>query len=276
MHCCIDRSAEGAHVEPRRTPDRSTLSSVAKALLLLEHFEKHASISVSEAAELLGVAPSSAHRALSTLRESGFIRQQESGRRYEAGQRLLDIAVGALRQVDIREIARPYLNALSKAVPAQIWLNRLDLRRVYTLDMHLTTGVAIAEAGAVSKYPAHTSASGKVLLSHLPRTDLDRLYPQERLEVCTERSVSRKTDLLRELELVRRFDYAVQVGEQLRVSAGVAVPLFGAPGEMLGAIAVTVPAREFDGRTMRTHAVLAREAADSISRDVRDRLPAAP
>jgi len=252
------------------------LSSVAKALLLLEHFEKHASISVSEAAELLDVSPSSAHRALATLRESGFIRQPEAGRRYEAGQRLLDIAVGALRQLDIRAVARPHLDALSRSVPAQIWLNRLDLRRVYTLDMHMSSGVAIAEAGAVSRYPAHTSASGKVLLAQLERSDLDRIYPQERLEICTERSVSRKTDLLRELDLVRRYDYAVQVGEQLRVSAGVAVPLFGAPGDLLGAIAVTVPAQEFDARTMRTHAVLARETAAAISRDVRRRAPSAP
>ena len=260
-------------MEPRRSgSDRSTLSSVSKALLLLQYFENHASISVAEAAALLEVAPSSAHRALSTLRESGFIRQQESGRRYEAGQRLLDIAIGALRQVDIRAIAGPHLKKLSRSVPAQVWLNKLDVRRVYTVDMQLTIGVALADVDAVSRFPAHTSASGKVLLSRLTRSQIDRLYPDEQLEVSTEKSLRRKAQLLKELDLVRRYEYAVQVGEQLRVSAGVAVPLYGEPDELLGAIAVTGPAQDFDSGTVRRHAVLAREAAEAISQDVRDRM----
>jgi DNA-binding IclR family transcriptional regulator len=264
-------------MEPRRRgPDRSTLSSVTNALLLLGHFEEHDSISVSEAARLLDVAPSSAHRALTTLKELGFIRQQESGRRYTAGHRLLDIALGALSQIDLREIARPYLEHLSHNIPAQIWLIKLDATRAYSFDMHMTTGIALAEPGVISALPAHTLAAGKLLLSRLSDAQIDKLYPREQLETSTARSISRKAQLLHELKLIRKFDYAVQIRENLPVSAAVAVPLYGAINELIGALAVSGPAEDFDLDSRRQRIRLARETADAITQDIRDRVRRRP
>jgi IclR family acetate operon transcriptional repressor len=260
-------------VEPkRRGADRSTLSSVTNALLLLGHFESHESISVSEAARLLNVAASSAHRSLTTLRDMGYIRQQDSGRRYEAGHRLLDIALGALSQINLREIARPYLEQLAGTIPAQIWLIKLDATRAYSFDMHLTTGIALAKPDVISSRPAHTLAAGKLLLSRLTNNQIDKLYPGQQLQVCTERSISRKDELLRELDLIRKYDYAVQIRENLPVSGAVAVPLLGATGELLGALAVSGPAEDFDPDSRRERVLLARESADAISGDIRARM----
>jgi len=264
-------------MEPRRGgSDRSTLSSVTNALLLLAHFEKHDSISVSEAARLLNVAPSSAHRSLTTLKDMGFIRQQDSGRRYEAGHRLLDIALGALSQIDLREIARPYLEELSNSIPGQIWLIKLDSTRAYSFDMHMTSGIALAKPEVISSRPAHTLAAGKLLLSRLSNAQIDKLYPGERLEVSTEQSISRKAELIRELDLIRKYDYAVQIRENLPESGAVAVPLLGATDELLGALAVSGPAEDFDPDSRRERIVLARRTADAITQDIRNRLRGRP
>jgi DNA-binding IclR family transcriptional regulator len=246
------------------------LSSVTNALLLLTHFEDHDSISVSEAARLLGVAPSSAHRSLTTLKEMGFIRQQESGRRYTAGHRLLNIALGALSQIDLRETARPHLEHLSNSIPAQIWLIRLDSTRAYTFDMHMATGIALAEPEVISSLPAHTLAAGKLLLSHLSDAQLGKLYPRERLETSTARSISSKAQLLHELQLIRKYDYAVQIRENLPISGAVAVPVYGAIKELLGALAVSGPAEDFDLDSRRERIRLARETAEAIRQDIRE------
>ncbi|TQC48788.1 IclR family transcriptional regulator [Rhodococcus sp. WS4] len=252
--------------------DRSTLSSVTNALLLLGYFEKHDSISVSEAARLLNVAPSSAHRALTTLKDMGFVRQQESGRRYEAGHRLLDIALGALSQINLREIARPYLEELSNNIPAQIWLIKLDSTRAYSFDMHMAKGISLAKPDVISSSPAHTLAAGKLLLSRLSDAQIDKLYPSEELEVSTDRSIRRKTELLHELELIRRYDYAVQIRENIPESGAVAVPLYGAHDELLGALSVSGPAEDYDPDSRRERILLARQTAAAIAQDIRDRL----
>lgn len=256
--------------------DRSSLSSVTNSLLLLEYFEKHESVSVSEAATILNIAPSSAHRALNTLKAMGFIRQQPTGRRYEAGYRLLEIALGALAQIDIRDIARPYLEELSNSIPAQIWLIKLDSDRAYSFDMHMTTGVALARPDIVSTRPTHTLAAGKLLLSRLTDSQINKLYPQEQLATPTDRSIGKKADLLRELELIRKYNYAVQIRENLPSSGAVAVPLMGEADQLLGALAVSGPAEDFDANSRRDRIELARTASHEITRDFRNRLRGRP
>jgi DNA-binding IclR family transcriptional regulator len=256
--------------------DKSTLSSVTNALLLLGHFENHESISVSEAARLLNVAPSSAHRSLTTLKDMGFIRQQDSGRRYEAGRRLIEIALGALSQISLRDIARPYLEELSHSIPAQIWLIKLDSNHAYSFDMHLTTGITLAEPDVISSQPPHTLAAGKLLLSRLSNAQIDKLYPAEQLATSTERSIGRKAELLHELELIRKYDYAVQIRENLPFSGAVAVPLLGGTDELLGALAVSGPAEDFDPDSRRERILLARETSRAITQDIRDRLRGKP
>jgi DNA-binding IclR family transcriptional regulator len=248
--------------------EKSTLSSATNALLLLGYFEDHSSISVTEAARVLGVAPSSAHRTLTTLKDLGFVRQQEAGRRYTVGYRLLDIALGALSQIDLREVAWPYLEQLSVRIPAQVWIIKLDATRAYSFDMHVADGVALADSETVSALPAHTLAAGKLLLSHLTDARIDKLYPREQLEVPTGRSIRSKSQLIHELKLIRKYEYAVQIRENLSVSAAVAVPLYGATNELLGAISVSGPAEDFDVDSRRVRIQLARDTATAIRQDI--------
>jgi DNA-binding IclR family transcriptional regulator len=260
-------------MEPQR--GRSTLSSATNALLLLGYFEGHSSISVTEAARLLGVAPSSAYRTLATLKDLGFVRQQEGARRYTVGYRLLDIALGALSQIDLREVAWPYLEQLSVRVPAQIWIIKLDATRAYSFDMHVAAGIALADSETVSALPAHTLASGKLLLSRMTDGQIDKLYPQEQLEVPTCRSIRTKSQLIHELKVIRKYDYAVQIRENLSVSAAIAVPLYGATNELLGAISVSGPAEDFDVDSRRLRIQLARDTASAIRQGIKDRVRAA-
>ena len=96
------------------TPGRTyAVSSVDNTLTLLGALRDHTSLAVKEGAELLGVAPSTAHRLLSTLQSHGFVTQDPSSRRYGAGPALLAVALASLRRVDVRRIGRPHLVAFA-------------------------------------------------------------------------------------------------------------------------------------------------------------------
>jgi len=249
-----------------------SLSSVGNALALLEHLEHNGSISVTEASRLLGVSVSSAHRLLRTVTDAGFAVQPRPGARYEAGRKLLGIALGALSQVRLREIAFPHLEELSLRIPAQIWLIRMDSSRATSFDAHMTSGPLLATPEFISSRPLHTLASGKLLLSTLTSAHLDRLYPRERLTQATERSVTSKERLLRELGAIRKTKYAVQLGENLITSGALAVPVYGATGETLGALAVSGPVEEFGRDNIRERLSLARTTSAAITTDIRERV----
>ncbi|MEP7739580.1 IclR family transcriptional regulator C-terminal domain-containing protein [Nocardioides sp. 31GB23] len=250
----------------------SSLSSVGNALLLLEHLEHNGSISVTETARLLGVGISSAHRLLRTVTDAGFAVQRRSGGRYEAGHKLLDIALGALSQINLREIAYPHLEELSRRIPAQIWLIRMDSSRATSLDAHLTSGVQLATPDFIASRPLHTLASGKLLLSTLTASHLNRLYPHERLPPVTARSITSKDQLFKELAAVRRAHYAVQLGENMLPSGAIAVSVYGLTGEILGALTVSGPVEEFDRVGLHERLPLVRSASVAITDDIHERL----
>lgn len=261
---------------PRRRheigPPASSLVSVGNALALLEHFESTGSVSVTEAARLLGVGVSSAHRLLRTLIDAGFATQPRPGGRYEAGHKLLNIALGALSQLQVRQIAYPHLEELSRQIPAQIWLIRMESSRAMAFDTHLTIGVKLATPDFIASQPLHVLASGKLLLSTLTSAHLNRIYPQDRLLTVTERSISTKRQLLKELSIIRQAHYAVQLGETQLTSGALAVPVYSPATELLGALTVSGPVGDFDRAELRRRLSLARATSSAITADLRERL----
>ena len=88
------------------------LTSVDNALWLLQLVAERQALRVSEAADLLGVARSTAHRLLSALRRRDFLMQDRPNGAYRPGPALHAIGMAAIRRLDIRRIAQPVLEQL--------------------------------------------------------------------------------------------------------------------------------------------------------------------
>lgn len=74
-------------------PNRDyTIESLDTGLRLMRLFLTHDTLTVSEAAGLLSVGRSTAHRVLSTLEGRGFAIRDFSGRGYSAGPELVRLA----------------------------------------------------------------------------------------------------------------------------------------------------------------------------------------
>jgi DNA-binding IclR family transcriptional regulator len=223
-------------------PGRSTgIKSLDSGLQLLQALRERASLSVNEAAKLIGVAPSTAYRLLATLKARGFVVQDHATRRYRAGTELLDIAFGALRNLDVRRMARPHLELLAQEVRETVNLIVLEhtvIRYVEVVESpeRLRFSSRIGETR-----PAHCTAAGKVLLAALSRGQLDLLYPTEELIGLTPRSITHKTELLEQLDLLSEGGYAVSVEESIEGLTAVAVPIHDPLGNVLAALAVGAP-----------------------------------
>jgi DNA-binding IclR family transcriptional regulator len=82
-------------------------SSVDNALRLLEYIGERQVLRVADAADLLGVARSTAHRLLTALRRRGFVLQDKPNGAYRPGPILTEIGLAAIGRIDIRRAARP-------------------------------------------------------------------------------------------------------------------------------------------------------------------------
>lgn len=216
------------------------LQSVDHAMRILEILQDEDDIGVSALAERLGVAPSTAHRLLSTLADRNFVRRSAAAKRYRLGPAMR----GTHRpnaDTDFIDLAHDILASLEDATHETCHLVALDGTYSRYLDVVVSREAQHVPSRVGMHVPAHASSAGKALLSSLSSRTLNRAYPRERLTVTTSTTISSKTQLARELASVRVNGYARIFAEWEAGVNAIAMPVVGAGGLATVAIAVAGP-----------------------------------
>jgi IclR family transcriptional regulator, acetate operon repressor len=239
------------------------IGSVDNVLKLMSLMGERGQVRVSEAAEALGTARSTAHRLLAMLAYHGFAEQDAQTKGYAAGPELVRVGLFAAEEgLDLRGLARPVLERLCEDVGETVHLVRLQDTLAVFLDS-VETSKGLRVGARVGRFmPAHCTASGKAMLAQLPPEELRRLYGSGPLDQMTSRSLSTPERLEAELEAVRRRGYATNFGESEDDVAAVAVAVPGQPGMRRAAITVSAPLTRMDeDRGASVAAATARAAA---------------
>lgn len=248
------------------------LGSVDNALRLLSLLGEHRALRVAEAAEVLGVARSTAHRLLTSLRTHGFAVQDRPNGAYRPGPVLSEIGLAAIGRIDIRRVARPMLEELRDRTQETVSLSLLEGRDVRFIDC--VEGSRSVRVGSRTGLvlPAHCTAGGKSLLAALSPAELARRYADRELVMRTEQSMADVDALVAELAVVRRAGYAVNHEEGEHGVSAVAVALRDLTGAPVASVAIVVPASRFDADTPQALAPLALSCARSIEEQLRTEL----
>src|SRR6202035_3363191 len=217
------------------------LTSVDNALWLLQLVAERQALRVSEAADLLGVARSTAHRLLTALRRRDFLMQDKPNGAYRPGPALHAIGMVAISRLDVRRIAQPVLEQLRDKTKETASLAVLEGTMIRFVECYegLSTVRIGSRAGVVRH--AHASAGGKAILAALPESELARRYPGEELPAPTAASITSRHELMRELGQIRRQGYALNWEESSDGVAAVAVAVRDASGIPIASISVSVP-----------------------------------
>lgn len=247
-------------------PPESGLRSVDNALRLLRLVGERKVLRVADAADALGVARSTAHRLLNALRHRGFVVQDKPNGGYRPGPALHEIGLAAIGRIDIRRVAHPVLEDLARATQETASLALLEHRSVRFVDcVESPQAVRVGDRTGVL-LPAHCTAAGKAVLAGMPLADLDRQYPDGRLEARTPSSVTTWEELLAELDVIRDTGYATNFEEGESGISAVAAAIPDVYGTPLAAVAVVVPSgRLRDAAGASAFAPLLQEARDRIT-----------
>lgn len=215
------------------------IGSVGNALELLKLLKDVPSLRVTDAAEALGVAQSTAHRLLTTLVRHGFVTRDSESRAYRAGPTLVELGLAVLERDGVRDRARPVIEGLRDRLEETVSIAILDGVEVIVVDAALPNRLVVVGPRAGQRSQAHWNASGKALLAELDDDELRRRYPKERLPTATARSISTRTALLEEIGRVRAAGFATQF-EEIEADAGaVGAVIRNADGRAVAGLAVT-------------------------------------
>lgn len=241
------------------------IDSVDNALRLLLLLRERPSLAVNEAAQELGVAPSTAHRVLAMLHHHGFVEQDRATRTYHAGHVLVEIGLAALRKFDIRLAVRPALERLVAELDETAHVVSLSGDRVVFLDVMESSKILRAGSRVGHSLPAHSTASGKAMLAAMSDDDVKRVYPGPQLERVTARTHPTRKALLEELAEVRQRGYAINVGESENGLVAVAAAICDERGAPRGAFTVAAPETRLGQDAFKSVGAAVRRASDSAA-----------
>jgi DNA-binding IclR family transcriptional regulator len=257
---------------PRRELEASRLKTVGRALSLLDLFDDgRRSVRLPEVAALLQLPRSTAHRLLASLEDGGLLVYDRRAREYRLSLRVARLGDIARRSIDLRAVARGYLERLVRDTGESAFLLVVQDASAIVIDVE-ESGHPLKLTLPIGKpWPLHAGASNRVMLAYLP-SDQIRAYLTRPLEQVTPQTITDPAVLAAELDDTRQRGYAYSVGELTPDVAGVAVPIL-AHGLLVGGLSVAGPA--FRLREERVGAVVAalRQAAAEIARTLEGERP---
>jgi len=220
---------------------------------------------LAELAEATALAPSTAHRLLTTLVDLGFLQQDADSRRYGAGHGLLGLVSAAeQRLATLRAAALPHMTELAAASGETAHLTILDGGQVIFVDQVLGPGTVRMEVKVGSRMDAHVTAAGKALLAWQPDTVVDPLL-EAGLQRFTPQTLTEPEVFQRELSLVRRRGWATEVEEHEMGAACVAAPIAAASGPPLASLSISGPTSRLRSGALKGLGELVRKAADGVA-----------
>src|SRR3954447_8764362 len=181
-------------------------SVTSRALGVLDAFDPgHPRLTLSEVAERSATPLTTTHRLLGELAAWGALVRRPDGR-YEIGRKLWDLGLLAPVQLELRQVAAPFLLDVHTATRDTVHLAvREGLRALYVERISGRESVpVVSQVG--SRLPLHATGVGKVLLAAAPDEVLDRMLGALTRE--TRHTIADPPRLRREIAEVRRRGFA--------------------------------------------------------------------
>ena len=221
------------------TNEGSRVAAVVKTLDILEALWQAGGAGVTELTERTGLAKSTVHAHLTTLRSKGYVVQE--GDEYRLSLRFLSFGEHVKHAEPLYAASETPINELSANAGQRVLcsthqnglgtvINVSEGSRSFTSDIDVGTHVYL-----------HSSAGGKAMLAHFSEEHVDEIVDQWGLPAFSEKTITDREALFDELETVRDEGVAYTHGEYLPGMSAIGAPILDNDGTVYGAVTVAGP-----------------------------------
>lgn len=190
----------------------------------------------AEVARAAGLPSATAHRMCADLAEAGWL-TREPGGSYCVGTRLWELATRAAPETTLAAAAAPFLLDVQAALRQHVQLGRIEGDEVLFLQRLSHPGARPISSATAGRLPLHLSATGLVLLAHLP-PERSRAYAERVLQRRQRLPQGGPEELERVLRDIRATGHCVQTGNLEPDRTGIAVPVVARGGAVLAGLGV--------------------------------------
>lgn len=218
------------------------LQSVDNALRLIDVLCEFEEVGVTELSKIMGLGKSTAFRLLTTLENRGYVRKDEETSKYRLGMKFAYVGTIVLDRMEITKYSRPYLEELTqKFNEASHLVTMEDDGNVRFIDKVRGTSFVHMESVVGGKKPSYCTATGKVLLAHMPAERVLSYLQNQNFEQHTEKTTVDKDKLLEELKQIRDQGYSIDDEESEMGLTCYAAPIIDTSNQPIAAVSLSGP-----------------------------------
>ncbi|MBE8474675.1 IclR family transcriptional regulator domain-containing protein [Streptomyces justiciae] len=215
--------------------------SLERGLAVIRAFDAdHPELTLSEVARACDLTRAAARRFLLTLADLGYV--HAGGRTFRLTPRVLELGYSYLAGFSLAQIAEPHLEQLVERTRESSSLCVLDGDEIVYVARVPARRIMTAAITVGTRFPAHVTSVGRVILAHLPQEQRESAISRADLRPLTPRTIVSAGLLRAELDRVRDQGYAVVDQELEEGLRSVAAPVRDRDGEVVAAVNIPVHA----------------------------------
>jgi DNA-binding IclR family transcriptional regulator len=230
--------------------ERNPVGRALQMISFLAEQEPGRSWGVRELAAHLGLPVSGIHRTLASVAQEGWVERSPKRGTYRLSLEVFRLALSLTARLPLARIALPVMQDLVAECNETALLGLFDPAR---LQMSF---IAQVESPHPLRYsielhrwgPLHIGATGLAIFAFLPEALQTKALDRSGLPPMTGRTITDHQSLYLELAAIRERGYAVTKGHRILGSVGIAAPIFGPDGQVIGDLAVTLPEQRYEQR----------------------------
>jgi IclR family transcriptional regulator, pca regulon regulatory protein len=247
---------------------REAMGGLAKGLSVIRAFARdRPTLSLSDISAATQMPAATARRCLLTLEELGYVTR--SGRQFVLRPKVLELGAAYLESMNIELLTKTHLEELARITGDSAALCVLDgTETVYVARASIRTLLRL-EAHVGSRFPAHATSTGRVLLAGLSADHLHQYFGTVKLEALTDRTVTDPAKLRRLIEECRLSGYAAVEDELAYGVVALAVPVFDQSARVVAALNSSSHSRRISkAKLVRERFAMLQQVSRKISADL--------
>ncbi|MCL6638595.1 MAG: IclR family transcriptional regulator [Firmicutes bacterium] len=208
-----------------------------KAFAILDEVARNqADCGVSDLARRLNISKSTVYGITQAFIDLGVLTQGADSKKFRLGPTLVQLGNQALAGMDLRSIALPFMEELSREFKVTVFLGTFDEFGITIIEKVDSPQDLKISAPVGTRIPIFAGAAAKVFLAGLKDKALNKILREKSIPKYTENTVTDPGEYRAELARVRDQGFATDYEEYIRGVNAVSVPVLDSWGWPVAAI----------------------------------------
>jgi DNA-binding IclR family transcriptional regulator len=244
------------------------MDKIEQAINILSFLARHNKpYGVTEISKQLGLNKVSVYRILTSLTNARYIIKDPNTRMYTLGERVLELSLSVLSNIDLRTISLPYLQEIQRTTnETAVLAIRSGLEAIFLEQVPSDQYVkyVIVTGRRISLW---RGAIGKSILAFMQEHEIDQIIsqiPNSKEFTATSGKNFDSDKLRKELDQIRACGFAMSISEQVEGAAAVSSPIITSDNFAIGSISIIGSTSRVNEELAQSYGQLLHETANKI------------